>query len=99
MHAASVTASTIESHEQPALEERGARTPCVLRIRLSDAGLVPALSSHLTRMGFTVVLVADDTVEVIPISPVNFDYDDCTMRAYVRAWQERNTQVEAELTA
>ena len=99
MHAASVTTSTIESLEHPALKERAARTPCALRIRLSDAGLVPALSSHLTRMGFTVELLADDTIEVTPISPVNSDYDDCTMRAYVRAWQERNTQVEAELTA
>ena len=71
----------------------------MLRIRLSDAGLVPALSSHLTRMGFTVELLADDTVEVTPVSPVNSDYDDCTMRAYVRAWQERNTQVEAEFGA
>ena len=99
MHAASVTPSTIDSLEQPALEERAARAPCVLRIRLSDAGLVPALSSHLARMGFTVELLADDTVEVTPISPVNPDYDDCTMRAYVRAWQAHNADVEAELIA
>ena len=93
-----MTPSTIESHEQPALKDSPARTPCVLRIRLSDAGLVPALSSYLVRMGFTVGLLTDDTVETTPISPVNADYDDCTMRAYVRAWQARNTEVEAELT-
>ncbi len=91
-----MTPSSIESREQPALKDYPARTPCVLQVRLSDAGLVPALSSHLMRMGFTVGLLTDDTVEVTPISPVNADYDDCTMRAYVRAWQARNREVEAE---
>jgi hypothetical protein len=94
-----MTTGSIESLEQSELELRGARTLSVLRIRLSDAGLVPALSSFLSRMGFNTATVADDTIEVEPISPVSPSYDACTMRAYFRSWHARHAQVEAKLSA
>jgi hypothetical protein len=99
MHAASVTAGSIDSLEQADLQLGGTRALCVLRIRLSDSALVPELSNYLARMGFNAEKVADGTVEVAPISPVSPSYDTCTMRAYFRSWHERHAEIEAELSA
>ena len=99
MHADSMTAGSIEALERSELQLDSSRTLCVLRIRLGDAGLVPALSNFLVRMGFSTATVADDTIEVEPISPVSPSYDTCTMRAYFRSWHARHSEVEAELSA
>jgi len=91
MNADAVTAVSIGS-----LEGSGLR---VLRIRLGETRLVPSLANHLARMGFTTTSVADDTIEVTPMAPVNADYDNCTMRAYFRAWHKLHSDVEVELSS
>lgn len=98
MHAASVTAGPIGSLERAELQL--ARTPalCVLRIRLSDPGPLPELLNYLARMGFNAEKVADETIEVAPITQISPSYDTCTMRAYFRSWHERHAEVEAEIS-
>jgi hypothetical protein len=99
MHAADMTAGSIDSLERADIQPRGTCALCVLRIRLSDPALMPELLNYLARMGFNAERVGDETVEVTPISPVSPGYDTCTMLAYFRSWHERHADVEVELSA
>jgi len=93
-----MTAGSLETleHSKPWL--RGADAPCVLRIRLSDEGLVAGLTSFFVRMGFSTATVAEDTIDVEPVTPVSPSYDATTMRAYFRSWHARHLEIEAELS-
>jgi len=78
-------------------QTRAPRAPSILRIRLSEPGHLAVLSNYFVRMGFNAAAVADDMIEVTPISPVSQEYDSCTMRAYFRAWHKSHGEVAAEL--
>ena len=92
-----MTTGAVESPKRPGPLTRGPDAPGILRIRLGEPGLLTILSNYLVRMGFNTSTVADDTIEVTPISPVSPEYDSCTMRAYFRTWHDRHADVAAEL--
>ena len=92
-----MTAASIRSTEGRRSQASDVETGRALRIRLGETGEATSLSTYLTRMGFSTTLVDDDTIEVAPISPINRDYDNCTMQAYVRAWHELHIDAEIKL--
>ena len=68
-----------------------------VRIRVSDAGLIPDLRQHFERSGFVTNRVADDVIEILRRAVHDEAQETRAIESHLAVWRAMQPEADVEL--